>query len=471
MAEVIGVRFKNMGKVYYFDPNSEKLSADDHVVVETARGVECGEVAMANRDVADDSIVQPLKKVIRKATKDDLRRVAENELKAKNAFTQCEKKIAERGLEMKLVDVEYTFDNSKILFYFTADGRVDFRELVKDLAGMFRTRIELRQIGVRDEAKMIGGLGICGRPFCCHSFLSDFVQVSIKMAKEQNLSLNSSKTSGACGRLMCCLRYEYDVYCEEIKKTPKLDAVVETPDGEGIVKETMPLTGKIRVEIRKKHDTSVKVYSRDDVTVVQGKTAKEYIAEKNAELERLEASRPERQERPERKPMPKPDKAATIEEAENRRAERAAQARARIALADREADVADGGQVESRGGAGQRREGRPQRDRRGGRGRENRDGREQRGERDNREPRGEREPRDNREPRNGRESRENREPCDNRDPREPHEAREARDTRRGDRRRGGRGRRGRRGPGETNSPGGQGSADSSGGAAGGSGND
>ena len=296
MAEVIGVRFKNMGKVYYFDPNSEKLSADDHVVVETARGVECGEVAMANRDVADDSIVQPLKKVIRKATKDDLRRVAENELKAKNAFTQCEKKIAERGLEMKLVDVEYTFDNSKILFYFTADGRVDFRELVKDLAGMFRTRIELRQIGVRDEAKMIGGLGICGRPFCCHSFLSDFVQVSIKMAKEQNLSLNSSKTSGACGRLMCCLRYEYDVYCEEIKKTPKLDAVVETPDGEGIVKETMPLTGKIRVEIRKKHDTSVKVYSRDDVTVVQGKTAKEYIAEKNAELERLEASRPERQE-------------------------------------------------------------------------------------------------------------------------------------------------------------------------------
>ena len=169
MAEVIGVRFKNMGKVYYFDPNSEKLSADDHVVVETARGVECGEVAMANRDVADDSIVQPLKKVIRKATKDDLRRVAENELKAKNAFTQCEKKIAERGLEMKLVDVEYTFDNSKILFYFTADGRVDFRELVKDLAGMFRTRIELRQIGVRDEAKMIGGLGICGRPFCCGS--------------------------------------------------------------------------------------------------------------------------------------------------------------------------------------------------------------------------------------------------------------------------------------------------------------
>ena len=235
-----------MGKVYYFDPNSEKLSADDHVVVETARGVECGEVAMANRDVADDSIVQPLKKVIRKATKDDLRRVAENELKAKNAFTQCEKKIAERGLEMKLVDVEYTFDNSKILFYFTADGRVDFRELVKDLAGMFRTRIELRQIGVRDEAKMIGGLGICGRPFCCGSFLGGFQPVSIKMAKEQGLSLNPVKISGTCGRLMCCLKYENHMYCckeggckrncgNDRVEIPKLGSLVVTPLGEGKV--------------------------------------------------------------------------------------------------------------------------------------------------------------------------------------------------------------------------------------------
>ena len=231
MAEVIGVRFKNMGKVYYFDPNSEKLSADDHVVVETARGVECGEVAMANRDVADDSIVQPLKKVIRKATKDDLRRVAENELKAKNAFTQCEKKIAERGLEMKLVDVEYTFDNSKILFYFTADGRVDFRELVKDLAGMFRTRIELRQIGVRDEAKMIGGLGICGRPFCCGSFLGGFQPVSIKMAKEQGLSLNPVKISGTCGRLMCCLTNEEETYEELNRQLPGVGDHVTTPEG------------------------------------------------------------------------------------------------------------------------------------------------------------------------------------------------------------------------------------------------
>ena len=247
MAEVIGVRFKNMGKVYYFDPNSEKLSADDHVVVETARGVECGEVAMANRDVADDSIVQPLKKVIRKATKDDLRRVAENELKAKNAFTQCEKKIAERGLEMKLVDVEYTFDNSKILFYFTADGRVDFRELVKDLAGMFRTRIELRQIGVRDESKMIGGLGICGQPFCCSRFLKDFQPVSIKMAKEQGLSLNPTKISGACGRLMCCLAYEESAYEYLNSIMPMVGSTVRTPDGLGTVLEVNPISGYLRV--------------------------------------------------------------------------------------------------------------------------------------------------------------------------------------------------------------------------------
>lgn len=279
MAEVIGVRFKNMGKVYYFDPNSEKLSADDHVVVETARGVECGEVAMANRDVADDSIVQPLKKVIRKATKDDLRRVAENELKAKNAFTQCEKKIAERGLEMKLVDVEYTFDNSKILFYFTADGRVDFRELVKDLAGMFRTRIELRQIGVRDEAKMIGGLGICGRPFCCGSFLGGFQPVSIKMAKEQGLSLNPVKISGTCGRLMCCLKYENDIYMELRRGIPDIGEKIKTPDGMARVVETNVLENKIRVRLfmeKDKNDNGeekltpdIYTYKKEDIKRVE----------------------------------------------------------------------------------------------------------------------------------------------------------------------------------------------------------
>ena len=212
---------------------------------------------------------KPLKKVIRKATKDDLRRVAENELKAKNAFTQCEKKIAERGLEMKLVDVEYTFDNSKILFYFTADGRVDFRELVKDLAGMFRTRIELRQIGVRDEAKMIGGLGICGRPFCCGSFLGGFQPVSIKMAKEQGLSLNPVKISGTCGRLMCCLKYEQEAYLDLLRTTPKVNAVVSTPDGKGVVIDQNLLTGKLTVRLDKSPDAAPSVYKVKDVRVLK----------------------------------------------------------------------------------------------------------------------------------------------------------------------------------------------------------
>ena len=281
MAEVIGVRFKNMGKVYYFDPNSEKLSADDHVVVETARGVECGEVAMANRDVADDSIVQPLKKVIRKATKDDLRRVAENELKAKNAFTQCEKKIAERGLEMKLVDVEYTFDNSKILFYFTADGRVDFRELVKDLAGMFRTRIELRQIGVRDEAKMLGGIGPCGRPICCRTFLSDFTPVSIKMAKEQNLSLNQTKISGVCGRLMCCLKNEQETYEELNKKLPGIGDTVTLPDGiQGTVQSVNVLRQRVKVVVEVNDEKEIQEFPVDELKFRARRKKSKYLTRK-----------------------------------------------------------------------------------------------------------------------------------------------------------------------------------------------
>jgi len=269
MAEVIGVRFKNTGKVYYFDPDGKKVEAGGYAVVETARGVECGEIAMENRDVPDDAIVQPLKKLIRVATKDDMRRVAENEIKAKNAFVLCEKKIAERGLEMKLVDVEYTFDNSKILFYFTADGRVDFRELVKDLAGMFRTRIELRQIGVRDEAKMIGGLGICGRPFCCGSFLGGFQPVSIKMAKEQGLSLNPVKISGTCGRLMCCLKYEQEAYLDLLRTTPKVNAIVSTPDGKGVVIDQNLLTGKLTVRLDKNPDAAPGIYKVKDVKVIR----------------------------------------------------------------------------------------------------------------------------------------------------------------------------------------------------------
>jgi cell fate regulator YaaT (PSP1 superfamily) len=249
MAEVIGVRFKEVGKVYYFDPDNKKLKLDDTVIVETSRGVECGKVAIANKEVPDEEIVHPLKKLVRVATKEDLRRLEDNARKEKDAMKVCEQKIAEHGLEMKLVDVEYTFDNSKILFYFTADGRVDFRALVKDLASVFRTRIELRQIGVRDESKMLGGLGVCGRPFCCSSFLGEFHPLSIKMAKEQGLSLSPTKISGTCGRLMCCLKYEQDAYTDLIKRTPKVGTLVKTPLGRGLVVETNLLARTLKVKM------------------------------------------------------------------------------------------------------------------------------------------------------------------------------------------------------------------------------
>lgn len=249
MAEIIGVRFKEVGKVYYFSPNGESYREDDRVIVETARGVECGVVAMPNREIDDEELTRPLKTVIRRATEEDISTVEKNREKEKNAFKICEEKIAKHGLDMKLIDVEYTFDNSKVLFYFTADGRIDFRALVKDLAAVFRTRIELRQIGVRDESKMLGGLGICGRPFCCHTFLGEFQPVSIKMAKEQGLSLSPSKISGTCGRLMCCLKYEQEAYTDMLKKTPKIGAIVETPNGKGLVVESNLLTGTLKVKL------------------------------------------------------------------------------------------------------------------------------------------------------------------------------------------------------------------------------
>ena len=245
MAEVIGVRFKDVGKIYYFDPSGKKLAIGDRVVVETVRGVECGSVAMANRVIADENIVKPLKKLIRTATWEDLETLRRNAEKEKQAFAICEQKIAHHKLAMKLVEVEYAFDGSKILFYFTADGRVDFRELVKDLASVFRTRIELRQIGVRDETKMMGGIGVCGRPLCCSTFLGEFQPVSIKMAKEQGISLSPTKISGACGRLMCCLKYEQEAYEELIRTTPKIGAYVQTPDGKGVVTDLNLLTGML----------------------------------------------------------------------------------------------------------------------------------------------------------------------------------------------------------------------------------
>ena len=250
MAVIIGVRFKNTGKVYYFDPGQNQLEKGSLVVVETARGIECGEVVIPNKEVADSTIVKPLKPVLRPATPEDKRRAKENAEKEQRAMRVCQEKIAAHKLDMKLVDVEYTFDNSKILFYFTADGRVDFRDLVKDLAAIFRTRIELRQIGVRDKAKILGGIVICGREFCCKGFLCEFQPVSIKMAKEQGLSLNPAKISGCCGRLMCCLKHEQNVYEELLKITPKLNAMVVLPDGKvGKVVESNTLTGDLKVQV------------------------------------------------------------------------------------------------------------------------------------------------------------------------------------------------------------------------------
>ena len=269
MTEVIGVRFKSVGKVYYFAPGDIKFSDSDRVIVETSRGIECGEVVMSNRLVNDENIVKPLKNVIRAATADDLARVEDNSRKEKEAFRICLKKIDDHGLKMKLIDVEYTFDNNKILFYFTADGRVDFRELVKDLASVFRTRIELRQIGVRDEAKMLGGYGVCGRPFCCSTFLGDFQPVSIKMAKEQNLSLNPTKISGTCGRLMCCLKYEQGTYESLLRITPKTGAYVSTTDGNGTVVDVNILTGVLKVRMESSPDVPPKSYPRNEVKVIR----------------------------------------------------------------------------------------------------------------------------------------------------------------------------------------------------------
>ena len=266
MATVIGVRFKKAGKVYYFSPGEVWPAPGEFVIVETTRGIELGEVVTGAREVSDEALVAPLKNVIRKATDADLAVQEKNEAREKEAFVICNQKIAEHKLEMKLVNVEYTFDDSKIIFYFTANGRVDFRDLVKDLAGIFHMRIELRQIGVRDEAKMLGGLGACGRQICCGAFLGDFQPVSIKMAKEQNLSLNPTKISGQCGRLMCCLKYEQDYYEETLKKLPRVGKDIMTPDGVGVVTEINVLRERVKVRVKTGDDNfEVKEYELPDV--------------------------------------------------------------------------------------------------------------------------------------------------------------------------------------------------------------
>ena len=269
MTKVIGVRFKANGKSYYFSPGDLELQQGDHVIVETARGTECGEVAKGPHDVPDSSIVKPLKTVTRMADAVDVRRMQQNRADEKRAFSVCEERIAKHKLDMKLVDVEYTLDRNKILFYFTADGRIDFRDLVKDLAGVFRTRIELRQIGVRDESKMLGGLGICGQPFCCSRFLRDFQPVSIKMAKEQGLSLNPAKISGSCGRLMCCLAYEQPAYEYLNRITPGVGSIVKTPEGVGAVVETNVISGTLRVRMDPPA-TGFKTFHKDECQYLRG---------------------------------------------------------------------------------------------------------------------------------------------------------------------------------------------------------
>ncbi|HIY10554.1 MAG TPA: stage 0 sporulation family protein [Candidatus Anaerofilum excrementigallinarum] len=270
MATVISVRFKPAGKAYFFDPGELEIQKGDHVIVDTARGPECGEVVAGCHSVPDASVVQPLKPVVRMADSVDIRRMNQNRADEKRAFSICEERIRKHGLEMKLVEAEYTLDRSKILFYFTADGRIDFRDLVKDLAGVFHTRIELRQIGVRDESKMLGGLGICGQPFCCSRFLTNFQPVSIKMAKEQGLSLNPTKISGSCGRLMCCLAYEQKAYEYLNRITPQVGSEVRTPDGVGTVMEVNLVSGMLKVRCERADIIQAKYYKRSECTYIRG---------------------------------------------------------------------------------------------------------------------------------------------------------------------------------------------------------
>ena len=268
MIKVVGVRFKKAGKIYYFDPADMDIQKDSYVVVETARGVEFGECVIGIKEISEDDIVAPLKSVLRIATEEDKKVYLEN--KEKDAFDICLKKIQEHGLTMKLIDVEYTFDNNKVIFYFTADGRVDFRELVKDLAAIFKTRIELRQIGVRDEAKMLGGLGPCGRTLCCSTFLGDFASVSIKMAKEQNLSLNPTKISGICGRLMCCLNYEQSTYEDIRKRMPKVGSIVKTSEGTGEVFSNNIVKESVKVKLKKGEEEILEEFKIESIELIKG---------------------------------------------------------------------------------------------------------------------------------------------------------------------------------------------------------
>ena len=284
MKKIIGVRFKRLGKIYFFDPKWLEVKKGENVIVDTAQGEEIAEVVIPNRMIEEEKLVTPLKKVLRLASQRDLKHAEECKKKEKEAFELCNKKIKEHKLDMTLTDVEYKFDNSKIIFYFTADGRIDFRELVKDLAAVYKTRIELRQIGVRDEVKRIGGNGVCGRELCCCTFLSDFETVSIKMAKEQNLSLNPAKVSGNCGRLMCCLKYEQNVYEEKLEKLPNIGSIVSTPDGTGEVIGIETLNERVKIKFEQEDIITYKKYKVEDIKVIKD-IKKEEIDEEEKQYE------------------------------------------------------------------------------------------------------------------------------------------------------------------------------------------
>ncbi len=287
--KIVGVRFKPVGKIYYFNPVDFDIKKNDYVVVETARGIELGKVVVGAKEIPPEQLNKPLKDVIRIATDADIELSKTNKAKEKDAFAICQEKIKKHGLEMKLIEVEYTFDGSKILFYFSADGRVDFRELVKDLATVFHTRIELRQIGIRDESKTLGAIGVCGRELCCAKFLGEFEPVSIKMAKEQGLSLNPTKISGTCGRLMCCLKYEQDTYEELIKITPRQGAIVKTPDGQGVVEYVEMLKGKVKVRVEKDREAALSEYDVKDIKIIKkGKVDNDFEKKDEEMLKMLE---------------------------------------------------------------------------------------------------------------------------------------------------------------------------------------
>ncbi len=424
MTKVIGVRFRTAGKVYFFDPLQLEIKRGDHVIVETARGIEFGTVVAGVHEVEDDKVIQPLKPVMRIAGERDIEQEAANKEKEKEAFKICKEKILKHGLEMKLIDAEYTFDNNKVLFYFTADGRIDFRELVKDLASVFKTRIELRQIGVRDETKIRGGIGICGRPLCCHSYLSDFVPVSIKMAKEQNLSLNPTKISGVCGRLMCCLKNEEDTYEELNRKLPGVGDYVQTADGlHGEVQSVNVLRQLVKVLVEVGDEKELKEYEADTLQFKRRRGKKggqELSKEEQKELEKLEQieEKEEAEERAEKRAEQRPER-------QDRREQRA----------DGE-NRNDNRGGDNRNGENRRRDGRRDENRRNNnrgennRGGENQNRNDNRGENRNNENRGENRRDNNR----GREDR-NAENRDNRGGDNGNRNENRRDNNRGDRRR------------------------------------